>query len=110
MIAEEKVMVECNSCHKQEDKYWTDKYGGICYWCNKKIVDEKWKNQTITETIKKGKSYNEDIIICPYCGYENDESDLHETTDIYCGDCGKEFHLEVEWSASYSTSKIEDKQ
>jgi hypothetical protein len=99
---------ECNICHKLETEYWLEKYG-MCFWCNNKQQDEKWKKQIVKETLEKGSSYNEDIIICPYCGYENDDCEMNETTDTYCDECGKKFHLEVEWSASYSTNKIEDK-
>lgn len=47
--------------------------------------------------------------ICPYCGNIEDECDLNESGDYDCGDCGKEFHLEVEFTAHYTTTKKAEK-
>jgi wobble nucleotide-excising tRNase len=105
----EETKLECPICKELEDKYWLDKYG-MCYWCNQKKAQKHWKERTIKETIEKGESNNEDIIICPYCGYENSNDDLHETTDTYCDGCDKMFHLDIEWTPSYSTSKLEEKE
>lgn len=57
------------------------------------------------------KSYREDEITCPYCGEQ--ESDSWERIDsdpdeVDCESCGKTFSLEIEMTASYNTSPIDD--
>ena len=51
---------------------------------------------------------NESNIICPYCGWEDEDSwETQEGDDEYsCGFCEKKFVLEVEHSVSYSTKRI----
>lgn len=49
-----------------------------------------------------------DEIICPYCGYQFQDSYEHgEYSDniLECGDCEKNFSFEKNISVSYSTSK-----
>lgn len=45
-----------------------------------------------------------DEIKCPHCGSEIDNDDLHKSEDIECGVCEGEIELEVDYTASYSTS------
>ena len=45
-----------------------------------------------------------DEIICPHCGSVISNDDLHESTDIECHVCDGEISLEVDYTASYSTS------
>lgn len=45
-----------------------------------------------------------DEIICPHCGSEISNDDIHETQDLKCHVCEGELSLEVEYTASYSTS------
>ncbi len=108
MKKEKEELVECPQCKEQKEKYWVEKHG-VCYWCHDKNAEEKWLEHTKKETVEKGSSFNEDCIICPYCGYVCSEDDLHESTDTYCDGCEKEFHLEVEYTPHYSTSKLEKK-
>lgn len=50
-------------------------------------------------------------IICPYCATEQSSDDIHESkTGLECDTCGGEFDLEVEWSASYTTTKPAPKE
>jgi len=97
----------CSMCEKEEDKYWIDKYG-MCFWCHEKENDRKFLERTQKEAVKNGETSNEDYIICPYCGCKCSEDELYESTDTYCDECEKEFHLEVEHTPTYSTSKIND--
>lgn len=103
---ETKENMICPECNKEETKYWIDKFG-CCYWCDYKHKKEKELSDLKKEVVTKGESSNEDYIICPYCGAENSNDDLYETTDTYCDKCGKEFHLEIEYDPKYSTYKKE---
>jgi hypothetical protein len=102
------TLVKCEKCGEEEKQYWIDKYG-MCYWCNHKEEEKKDKERTSKEVIESGESSNKDCIFCPWCGFECSEDDLHESTDTYCDVCGKEFHLEIEYTPYYSTSKIKPK-
>lgn len=56
--------------------------------------------------------YN-DIVECPYCGFENDMSDgccdlpSNNMFDHTCTQCNEEFEVLVEFEPSYSADKIE---
>lgn len=52
-----------------------------------------------------------DEIVCPYCGYEHEESYEyigHNESDkiIDCASCDKRFNVSVEYSVTYSTQKV----
>ena len=56
--------------------------------------------------------FNEDFIICPYCG-EKHEDNFEDKCfqnegehEFECYECKKEFKVETEISVSYSTYKI----
>lgn len=66
------------------------------------------------EAMKIETEYTEEPI-CPYCG--NEESDAWEIdfgigldgdTEIYCSDCGKEYHLSRNVIVSYSSKRLND--
>ena len=48
-------------------------------------------------------SYSDEII-CPHCGSKISNDDIHESQDIECHVCEGEIYLEVEYTASYSTT------
>lgn len=52
---------------------------------------------------------NEDLIICPFCGYENEDSwEVQHSDDSHeCGSCDKKFILEVEHITKYSTKRMD---
>ena len=51
---------------------------------------------------------NEDNITCPYCGHVDEQSWEFggESGDCTCTECDKEFHVEIETSITYSTSRV----
>lgn len=52
--------------------------------------------------------YMEDCIICPYCDHKfTDSWEWSECRDAECGECGKEFDLEVQTDVSYTTRPTE---
>jgi DNA-directed RNA polymerase subunit RPC12/RpoP len=47
-------------------------------------------------------------IVCPYCGHEQcDSSEIHDDTEMSCGECGREFFVAVHVRVSYSTRRLE---
>ena len=45
-------------------------------------------------------------IVCPYCGYEYEDSwEFNETGEEQCDQCFKEFEYERETTVRYSTEK-----
>jgi DNA-directed RNA polymerase subunit M/transcription elongation factor TFIIS len=99
--------VKCPKCTHEETNYWIKKWGH-CVWCQFKIEDEQRKKHECEDAIKEGEGKSKVGIICPHCGYMI-EDDLQEfDRGIHkCDECNKEFELEIEWTATYSTCKVE---
>ena len=91
----------CDTCMKTKRLWFEDT---TCSSCKEDIKIAKL-SEYVT---KEGESSNENYIICPYCGNHYSEDDEHESQDVECEECDEKFRLEVEYSVSYSTSKIED--
>lgn len=57
----------------------------------------------------QGESYQEDSVLCPYCGFEYDDYDTYGfdegEQDVICDECGKSFTLEVQTMRKYSTHR-----
>lgn len=72
----------------------------VCDDCLNQIHRKiKWKSEN--------EHWHEDIIICPYCDYEQYTS-LYNEEDYYtveCPSCGKKFNLEVEEVRYLSTKR-----
>ena len=54
-----------------------------------------------------------DNAICPHCGYEDCDSwewaqHNEEDQDVECGNCGKGFHLHIDYEVKYTTSSKGD--
>src|SRR5437870_933188 len=69
---------------------------------NKHKVDPKYNCEMV-----------EDVIICPYCGFDHTDPlemvDLdEECQEIKCGDCGKKFNLSISKTIYYSTTCMEN--
>lgn len=61
---------------------------------------------------KDYKYYGNDNAICPHCDYEDQDSwewaqEGGSEKDVECGNCGKEFHLTIDHTTTYTTSKVE---
>jgi transcription elongation factor Elf1 len=54
-------------------------------------------------------TWNQDLPVCPHCGdTENDVFTIEERGDnLQCSSCGKDYHVEVNTSVTYTTSFIE---
>lgn len=51
---------------------------------------------------------NDDGVECPYCSYVYDDTDLpHDSGNWECPDCERTFGVEVEYSATYYSTKPE---
>ena len=57
-------------------------------------------------------TYSESSAICPYCGHKNKPEDSdgylydEDTTDWECGECGKEFSVDVYVKFTWSCKEI----
>jgi transposase-like protein len=50
---------------------------------------------------------SDDFVICPYCEHAHDPTDFHGSEDFECEECGKEFHVEVDYATTYITTELE---
>lgn len=59
--------------------------------------------------IKEIRHYKTDLITCPYCGHEDDESHTYsyDIFEMRCDKCQQKFSLQTETETTYTTSKIE---
>lgn len=53
-------------------------------------------------------SFNPDFAICPYCGYEEQDSWELSDGEHDCSDCGKTFLVTIDTTVYYTTTKIEE--
>lgn len=71
---------------------------------------ERVKNQSVFVDGKEPKEhYGTDNIICPYCGYEYEDSWEYDESDEHyeCINCGSYFSYEREVSVKYYSSPVE---
>ena len=92
-----------DKCECGKEKY---DYLKECWTCK-----EKKEVKEIFEYSKSNKAITgEKYVICPYCGSHYGEDDLHNSMELTCYECEKDFDLEVEYDISYSTfQKKQDK-
>jgi uncharacterized Zn-finger protein len=62
-----------------------------CLSCNGSGFDTSYKDQ----------------IVCPYCGKDNAPDDFYDSGEFQCGYCDKIFHVEINHSVDYSSTKVE---
>jgi hypothetical protein len=99
----------CRSCgikrkDVKEDSVWGGKHGWICNSCHK--IEESGIRREAFAALDGEEpdcSYCNEII-CPHCGSEINNDDIYESQDLECHICQGELSLEVDWTASYSTT------
>lgn len=48
-------------------------------------------------------------VVCPHCGHiHGDSCELPDSDDMYCANCGEEFHFTREIEVTYSTYKKDE--
>ena len=99
----------CRVCHTNRKDIKDIPWGGTKGWICKPCQDEKdnARREAAFEKLngeEPDTSY-EDEIICPHCGSEQSRDDIHESDpNMDCYVCGGEFSLEVDYTATYSTT------
>jgi len=48
-----------------------------------------------------------DTAICPHCGADNGCDEIRTAQDMTCCECDKEFHVQPDYSVTYSTSCVD---
>ena len=52
--------------------------------------------------------FNTDDIVCPYCGnIQTDCWELSQSGDVFCDECEKQFHVEIEEVRKYTSKPYE---
>ena len=76
---------------------------GECRICR----DKKEKESDFEEAKREGSITRDDSIMCPYCGYVDDEieGEQHNCSTFDCPECEKESNLEVEYTSHFTTTK-----
>lgn len=107
----------CVSCNCSRDQLteapWGVSGGWRCKPCQSKI-HEAHKVHALENAAASGHSEDDchytDKILCPYCATEQSDDERHDSKKgLVCGVCDGKFDLEVEWTASYTTTK-QDKE
>lgn len=99
----------CDVCKTKrkdlKDSPWGKKYGFICQPCEEKRCQSEIDKFNSEDYDEFNFQYN-DKPICPFCGYEFEPDDLYESQEeLQCGNCSSYMDVEVEYTATYSTSK-----
>lgn len=93
----------CARCHNSTDNETV--IGSvtvhICDACSEQLHKEvTWESE--------GEQYQEDTVICPFCGHEYEKYDAYEfesDEEIECELCGKKFDLEVREVRLFTTNR-----
>ena len=84
---------------------WDTRTGFRCQECEGKRIKKAVSNFEKEEHGYLDFAYN-DKVKCPYCGCEYTPDELYDSTDDEeCPNCSNIMKVEIEWSATYSTSK-----
>jgi len=99
----------CRSCGTKrkdikEDSVWGGKNGWICNSCHESERSGIRREAFAALDGEEPDCEYCDEIICPHCGTTISNDDIHESQDLECDVCHGEISLEVDWTASYSTS------
>jgi len=88
----------------KEDYAWGGKHGWTCHSCHdaemletRRLAFEKLDGEEPDCSFC-------DEIICPHCGSKIGSDDINESQELDCEVCDGEILLEVDWTASYSTT------
>lgn len=93
--------VLCNTCGKNKTLTYKEEYAE-CMSCKEK----REVAEISTEAVMYGWTSSEKYIICPHCGSHYGEDEMNESCDVECDECEKIFHMEVNYTVDYSTSKL----
>lgn len=101
----------CRKCSKSRKEFEDAVWGGVNGWTCKPCKEAKDLEVRIEafekfnhEDYSKYHFMFNDDIICPHCGSKIGNDDIHESQDLDCYVCEGEISLEVEYTATYSTS------
>lgn len=103
------VTCRCTPAELTETPWGGCDGGWRCRPCQDRL-DAEAKETALAASAASGHSEDDccstNEIICPYCATEQSSDDRYDSaTGLKCGTCGGEFDLEVEWTASYTTTK-----
>ena len=86
-------------CECGKKKY---EFQDVCWTCKEK-KELAYESEFAIEN--EGTS-SDKFICCPYCGSDYGTDEMYKSQDCLCYECNKKFHVDIEYSATYTTSKI----
>ena len=103
------VTCKCTRAQLTDDPWGVRDGGWRCGSCQG-AIDLAAKNAALAAASATGHGENDcagrDSIVCPYCAIEHSAEDRGSSVkNLACETCEGVFDLEVEWSASYTTTK-----
>ena len=98
----------CKCCGVSRKEIIGSVWGGSKGWTCNSCKEEK-DSEVRKEAFKKLDGEEPDCtwtdeIICPHCGSRICSDDIHESQDLECYVCEGQLALEIEYTASYSTT------
>lgn len=95
----------CDTPRKElKETPWGGKNGWQCRPCHDKDKAATRRNAFLKLGGEDPDCTYCDDIICPHCGTKQSSDEIYENQDLKCYLCEGEMHLEVDYSASYTTS------
>lgn len=102
---------KCKNCGEEISKY-EYYYQGICFLCQKERYYDDLA-QCLAEN-RETETYDEDSIICPYCGNRKEDDDGYFASkgegEYECDECGKTFNFTANIKVTYSTTRKENEE
>ena len=103
---------KCKNCGEEISKYEYYYQDGICFLCHKERYYDDLA-QSLAEN-EETETYDEDAIICPYCGNRIEDDDGYFASkgegEYECDDCGKTFNFTANIEVTYSTTRKENEE
>ncbi len=94
----------CGISRKEVKDVWGGSKGWTCNPCREAEDLERRRQAFEKLDGEEPDTYSTDEIICPHCGSKVYGEDVHRSQDMECGVCEGEFEVEVEYTATYSTT------
>lgn len=81
----------------------------VCYWPEE--YHEAARCDVASEAqgheyVAKYDTDGADELFCPWCGEENDATDVENGWQIECDDCGRSFSVEIDYTPVYATARL----
>lgn len=104
---EHNICFECGISRKAiKESVWGTSKGWCCNACMEKSKQKLRDDAFAKLDGEEPDTYCMGEIICPHCGSDNSNDDIHEDGDMICDVCDGQFKLKIDYTIDYTTKII----